>query len=160
MIEDMSLYVPNAKTLSRDQKHFKLKHISLRSCGYVAVDATYINTRAIVSRDHPVLFPVGNPNGVDLSPHMQTSKDRLLGFVSSYVERTEAMRLETAFGMAFGWHGVYEDRMIKDAIADGVECPGMGRFGGVLEGRGVADGWWDGSAVAASGTYDSDESDI
>lgn len=126
-------YLPMASRLPKDEKEYEIGCLSLKSCGYVAIDCSTLNTRA--------LFP-GVPSRGTTGPNdaqsaiqniMQQSKDKLLGRIIPFIAQEERALLTDAFGMVMGWSGIYSERIIEAAMADGVESPGAGRFSGVLE---------------------------
>lgn len=154
ILESMATYVPAVSQLRRDQRRYKLKHLSLKSCGYAALDVHHLHTRAIALPDRPALFEIGGSGEGGISSAMQQTKEKLLARVCLYARPKEIDQLERAFGMVFGWHGIYDEKTTEDAIADGFECPGMGRFSGKILGRSAADTWVDddsdGSAAAGA----------
>lgn len=129
----LAAYVPRALTLVKDEKKYTLKCISFKSCGYVAVDCPFVNTRFILPRGAQGLGGNGNPHNQDISALMQGCKDGLLGRVAPHIKDAETAQLVNAFGMELGWENVYGSQQIAAAEADGVERPGRGRFSGRLE---------------------------
>jgi hypothetical protein len=74
----IAAFLPKAGRLIADEKRYKLKCLSFKTCGYVSVDAAHINTR--------VLLPVGAQGITVPANHlllpariMQRCKDKLLG---------------------------------------------------------------------------------
>lgn len=131
--QSLAAYVPRASKLISDEKKYTLKCLSFKSCGYVAVDCPFINTRFILPRGAQGLGGNGNPHNQDFSALMQGCKDGLLGRIAPHIKDTETAQLVNAFGMELGWENVYGEQQIAAAEADGVERPGRGRFSGRLE---------------------------
>lgn len=126
-------HIPRAARLRRDEQKYTLKCLSFKSCGYVAVDAPFLNTRGILPGGAQGLSGNGNPHGQDLSPLMQRCRDKMLGRVAPYIRSAELFQLVNAFGMDIGWTKVYDEKTIADASADGVDGPGKGRFSGTID---------------------------
>lgn len=144
-------FLPKAGRLISDEKRYKLKCLSFKSCGYVSVDANHINTRA--------LLPLGaqgimNPVNHLLLPAriMQRCKDKLLGQILPFLHAQEMFNLNTAFQMEAGWDSVYDDKVSEDAISDGVDFPGMGRFSGLVESS--YPGAWTGYTSPSESSFD------
>ncbi|CAJ0551141.1 Ff.00g110710.m01.CDS01 [Fusarium sp. VM40] len=135
--DSLRQYIPESYRLRSDEKKYTLKSLSFKSCGYVSVDLTAINTRSILPMGVQGLGGNGNPHGQDLSPLMQHSRDKLLGRIAPCMRGQEVFHLSHVFDMDFGWEGIYDERTISDARADGVETPGMGRFSGTINTAGT-----------------------
>ncbi|KPM43543.1 hypothetical protein AK830_g3001 [Neonectria ditissima] len=129
----LSKHLPQTRRLHHDEKNYKLKCLSFRSCGYVSVDATFLNTRSILPFGAHGLNGNSNPHGQDYSLYMQRCRDKMLGRITSNMTRSEVFQLVNAFGMDIGWTRIYDEKTIADAIADGVEGPGRGRFSGTID---------------------------
>ena len=130
-------YVPDALKLARDEKQYRLRSISLRSCGYVSIDANFSSSRIVLANiaNNSRFHSANGGDGYGASSYMQYTKDRLVAKITTSLNRKEAFALQTAFGMTLGWHGIYDDAIVRNAIGDGGEPPGMGRFSGILEAR-------------------------
>ncbi|KAG5981151.1 hypothetical protein E4U55_003238 [Claviceps digitariae] len=122
-------YIPHVDKLHEDEKNYHLKHLYFRSCGYVIVDAPFLNTAAILSDGHERLSVLSNQ---ELKSLMQNCKDKLLARISPFIKRKEETILR-ALGMTFGWGPAYEKQVIIDARHEGVLRPGQGRFNGTIE---------------------------
>ncbi|KAH7141204.1 hypothetical protein B0J13DRAFT_445592 [Dactylonectria estremocensis] len=128
-------HLPRAAALARDEKNYTLKCLSFKSCGYVSVDSAFINTRGILPHGAQGLTANGNPYGQDISPLMQRCRDKMLARIAPYIRSSEVFQLVHAFGMDIGWDNVYDDKTIDDAVADGVDIPGRGRFSGTIDAK-------------------------
>ncbi|RMJ07330.1 hypothetical protein BHE90_007465 [Fusarium euwallaceae] len=126
-------YLPWVSALEFDELVYSLKCLSFKSCGYVSVDAPFLNTRAILPHGAQGLSGNANPHGHDLTSLMQRCRDKMLGRISPHISSRELFQLINAFGMDIGWENVYDSKMISDAVADGVENPGRGRFSGTID---------------------------
>ncbi|KAM5356398.1 hypothetical protein ACJ41O_003044 [Fusarium nematophilum] len=126
-------YIPFPHRMRSNEKKYTLKCLSFKSCGYVSVDATFLNTRSILPNGAQGLSGNGNPHNQDLSPLMQRCRDRLLGRIAPHIRSQELFQLINAFGLDMGWENVYDAKAISDAAADGVESPGRGRFSGTID---------------------------
>ncbi|KAI8713299.1 F-box domain-containing protein [Fusarium sp. LHS14.1] len=126
-------YLPWINALEVDEKLYSLKCLSFKSCGYVSVDAPFLNTRGILPHGAQGLGGNANPHNQDLTALMQRCRDKMLGRVSPYISSRELFQLINAFGMDIGWENVYDSKTISDAVADGVESPGRGRFSGTID---------------------------
>ncbi|OAQ86497.1 F-box domain-containing protein [Purpureocillium lilacinum] len=117
-------------------ERYQLRSISFKSCGYVSIDQPHIDTRSLVARRRQLL---PNPHAQEAmypSDHMQRCTDTLLGLIIPRLPAQDYINLHYGFGMTFGWQGIYDGRIIQDAVKDGIERPGVGRFSGILEGDG------------------------
>ncbi|TWU74698.1 hypothetical protein ED733_004871 [Metarhizium rileyi] len=127
-------YIPHTADLRGDEYRYCLRCISFRSCGYVSVDAPYLNTRAVLPESlygHGIIHSAES----EISNQMQTCKDQLLAKTTQYMTLQEQGILTNGFGMSMGWAGVYDKQLINDAMLDGVKSPGLGRFSGLIESR-------------------------
>ncbi|KAG5929030.1 hypothetical protein E4U42_007341 [Claviceps africana] len=127
--EAVQEYIPHVNTLHEDEKKYHLTTLCFRSCGYVTVDARFLNTAAILPHGHERLSVLTNKQ---FKYSMQTCKDKLLARISPFIGREEKAILK-AFGMTFGWRPVYEQHVIDDARHEGVFRPGQDRFNGIIE---------------------------
>ncbi|POR33433.1 Uncharacterized protein TPAR_06365 [Tolypocladium paradoxum] len=116
-----------------DEGRYPLTSLSFKSCGYVAIDLPYLDSRAVLPSNMGTLPSMNTSGRPDLSRHMQRCGDKMMGLVVPYLTPQELVNLETGFGMGFGWEGVYDERVIEDAISDGMDYPGLGRFSGVID---------------------------
>jgi hypothetical protein len=140
LLQQAADVIPQCDRLFAEERRYTIKCLSFKSCGYVAVDAANLNTRA--------LFPPG-AHGVTPLIHspstpqriMQRCKDRELAQILPYIGPQETFNLTHAFGMAMGWERVYSQRTIHDATADGVDFPGTGRFSGMVDTSPVPRPW-------------------
>lgn len=125
-------YLPRSDRLILEERRHKLKCLSFKSCGYVSIDAHHINTRGLLPPGAQAIIIPSNPR---LMPPrlMQYCKDKLLGQILPFIHLQEAFNLTTAFHMEMGWDSVYDEKVIDEAITDGVDFPGMGRFSGLVE---------------------------
>jgi hypothetical protein len=130
MAED---FVHRFSQLGPDENRYGLRSLSVKSCGYVVIEAPYLNARATFPPD-----PQPNtPNGLsahmqELAQLMQNCKDKLCGRILPYVRPYERNILEGVFGMHIGWEGVYDEAVRDAAFHDGVQFPGAGRFTGTI----------------------------
>ncbi|KAF4451897.1 f-box containing protein [Fusarium austroafricanum] len=131
--DPLGQHIPCPYRLRSDEKSYTLKCLSFKSCGYVSVDVPALNTRSILPHGVQGLGANGNPHSQDMSPLMQKSRDKLLGRIAPCLRNPELFQLTNAFGMDMGWENVYDERTISDAVADGVEHPGRGRFSGTVD---------------------------
>ncbi|KAF5018723.1 hypothetical protein F66182_9282 [Fusarium sp. NRRL 66182] len=131
--DPLGQYIPTPCRLRSDEKKYALKCLSFKSCGYVSVDKASLNTRTILPLGAQGLGANGNPHTQDLSPLMQRSRDKLLGRIVPYMRGHEVFQLVNAFGMDIGWKKVYDRSTISEAVADGVDSPGLGRFSGTVD---------------------------
>lgn len=137
-IPSLSKFVPQTHKLADDEKKYKLKSLTFKSCGYVSVDADYLDTRSILPGGAQGLTGNGNPHNHDLSILMQRCRDKMLGRITQYLCGEELFQLVNAFGMDIGWATVYDQKTTIDAMADGVDGPGRGRFSGTIDRNGAA----------------------
>jgi hypothetical protein len=128
-------FIPRYRFLRGDELKYQLKCISLKSCGYVLIEAPNINTRATLPPENQSTVTGLYTNGMEMAPLMQHCKDKLCGRIMAYVHPDELQCLENVFGMHTGWEHVYDEAIYEAAVNDGVECPGMGRFSGVLQAK-------------------------
>lgn len=131
-LEPSFKYLPNNRRLTSDRARYGLKSLSFTSCGYVAVDLSHINSRSLIPPNTSILPNINVVNGASLISQMQRSGDKRLGVIVPYIDPEEVAALESTFGMVMGWEHVYDGRSIEDALADGIEHPGSGRFSGVI----------------------------
>ncbi|KAM4064817.1 hypothetical protein HRG_004827 [Hirsutella rhossiliensis] len=132
-LEALSKYLPNTHRLTSDQSRYRLKSLSFKSCGYAAVDLAYIKSRSLIPPNASILPNMNIIDGEELIYQMQRCGDKRLGLIIPYIHPHELVTLESTFGMVMGWENVYDERTIEDALADGIEHPGLGRFSGVIE---------------------------
>lgn len=132
-LEAFSKYLPDAIGLTIDQPRYRLKSVSFKSCGYVAVDLPHINSEPYLPVVSSFSMDSDLVDGTELVNHMQRCRDKRLGYIIQHINRQEVAFLEHTFGMAMGWKGIYNERRIEDALADGVEHPGSGRFSGTID---------------------------
>ncbi|CEI65708.1 hypothetical protein FVEN_g12281 [Fusarium venenatum] len=131
--DPMGQHIPSSHRLRSDAKKYTLKCLSFKSCGYVSVDMADINTRSILPFGTQGLAGNGNPHSANLGPLMMKCRDRLLGRIAPFIRSQESFQLTDAFGLDMGWENIYDQRTISDAIGDGVESPGRGRFSGTID---------------------------
>lgn len=129
-------FIPRAAELYADQKAYKLKCLAFRSCGYVSVDVPFLDTRAVLPDRRRPRTSNTNNHMADLSCLMQQCNDKLLASIVPHIKSHELDVLELLFDMTIGWENVYDERVISDAIADGVESPGRNRFTGMVDTHG------------------------
>jgi hypothetical protein len=136
-------FIPAIINLCDNEQLYKLKRLSFKSCGYVSVDAPFINTAALNASRLNMAFGVSRRGSNDflearrkeLAPYMQTCAGHRLGIVRQEMRSQEVYTLTTAFGMEMGWlKGLYDHDTIRAARLDGMHFPGIARFSGVLEG--------------------------
>ncbi|KZZ99382.1 F-box domain containing protein [Moelleriella libera RCEF 2490] len=126
----LSKFIPRGAELRNDKAKYGLNCLSLKSCGYVAVDAPFIDTYALLPGlpDRP-----GQPsaNVPELKLCMQSCQDSMLAKVIPFIQRDEQSLL-FALRMIVGWDEfIYPKCVIDDAIRDGFR-PGEGRFSGII----------------------------
>ncbi|UNI24438.1 hypothetical protein JDV02_010181 [Purpureocillium takamizusanense] len=127
-------YLPLNTLLRPSGKRNQLRVLSLKSCGYVSIDQTHIDTRSVVGSSWRDGLPKVKSNETPFpATHMQHCKDSLLGLITPHLPPQDRDNLQHGFGMIFGWEGVYDRRIIQDAKKDGIEKPGAGRFSGVVK---------------------------
>lgn len=137
--DPLGQHIPSPHRLHSDEKRYSLKCLSFKSCGYVSIDVAAINTRSILPFGTQGLAGNGNPHSSNLGPLMQKCRDRLLGRIAPFLRTQELFQLTNAFGLDMGWETFYDQKTIADAIADGVECPGRGRFSGTIDAASIAE---------------------
>ncbi|KAH7198691.1 uncharacterized protein B0J16DRAFT_257625 [Fusarium flagelliforme] len=126
-------HVPSSHRLRSDEKKYTLKCLSFKSCGYVLIDVAAINTRSILPLGTQGIAGNADLHSSNLRPLMQKCHDKLLGRIAPFIRSQELFQLTNAFGLDLGWDSVYDQQTIADAIADGVEHPGRGRFSGTID---------------------------
>jgi hypothetical protein len=132
-LENVAASVPDAARLVRDEARYGLTTLSVKSCGYVIIDAPHINSMAVVPRDLKSwrYNPMRDSRG--LSGYMQTCQDGHLGYITPFACPFEKDYLEFGYGMQYGWNGIYDERTKAEALADGYHYGGVGRFSGLIE---------------------------
>ncbi|EHK15176.1 uncharacterized protein TRIVIDRAFT_113329, partial [Trichoderma virens Gv29-8] len=125
-------YLPNVDQLNADEAQYNISSISFKSCGYVFVDMRTLDIRALLPPEGQAAHAFANTIRHDIFHSMQYSKDKHLARILPYMLPLEAKTLEQIFFMDHGWSKVYGSYISDDAIADGFECPGLGRFSGTL----------------------------
>ncbi|PFH61298.1 hypothetical protein XA68_17715 [Ophiocordyceps unilateralis] len=110
---------------------YKLETLSFKSCGYVAVDWPDIRSGDILPTSFEDLPWANYARGRDSD--MRLNEDRMMAMIVPYLKPDEVVNLKRAFGMVTGWDGVYDEDTIQEALDDGIVCPGVGRFSGVLK---------------------------
>ncbi|KND88516.1 hypothetical protein TOPH_06829 [Tolypocladium ophioglossoides CBS 100239] len=104
-----SMYLPRDFP-RHDEKRYRLASLSFKSCGYAAIDLPYLDSRAVLPANTATLPSTNTSDRPDLSRHMQRCRDKMMGLVVPYLASQEQVNLETGFGMAFGWEGIYDER--------------------------------------------------
>ncbi|KAH6603321.1 hypothetical protein Trco_008096 [Trichoderma cornu-damae] len=132
--EDLSPFLPEVERLKFDEGDYCLRSISFKSCGYVFVDVRTLDLRQILPTEGQAAHAIANGLRHDLFHSMQYCKDKFLARILPYLPSVEAKTLEHVFLMEQGWSKVYGEQVCEDAIADGFDCPGMGRFSGTIKG--------------------------
>lgn len=125
-------HIPCAAGLHDDEKKYKLKFMTFKSCGYVSVNTPYLKSRDVLPvpyNGHTVIHTGSH----DIMSLMQFSNDPLLAKTTQYIKDQERAVLVNAFGMTMGWVNIYDAHVIADARADGVQSPGSGRFSGAIK---------------------------
>lgn len=150
----VSGYLPRSSRIISDERRYKLKCLSFKSCGYVHVESGHVNTRAILPPGAQGLIPPIN-NLLLPSRLMMRCKDNMLGQIIPYMRPQEIFNLTTAYDLEMGWANVYHAKVIENAVADGLDFPGLGRFSGLVETD--PNGTWTGYSSASD---DSTESSI
>ncbi|KAL6879723.1 hypothetical protein HDV57DRAFT_89757 [Trichoderma longibrachiatum] len=131
--KDLAPFLPNADQLAADEAQYNLSSITFKSCGYVYLDVRNLDVRALLPAEGQAAHSFVNSLRHDIFHSMQYCKDKLLGRILPYILPSEWKTLETVFLMERGWANLYSTRMSDDAIADGFEYPGTGRFSGTVE---------------------------
>ncbi|KAL7942979.1 hypothetical protein V8C42DRAFT_359904 [Trichoderma barbatum] len=131
--KDLSSFLLNADQLNADEAQYNLSSISFKSCGYVFVDLRTLDIRALLPPEGQAAHAFANTLRHDIFHSMQYCKDKLLARILPYMLASETKTLEQIFLMDSGWSKVYSEHVSDDAIADGFECPGLGRFSGTLQ---------------------------
>ncbi|KAL6693592.1 hypothetical protein J3F84DRAFT_350350 [Trichoderma pleuroticola] len=126
-------YLPHVDQLNADEAQYNLSSISFKSCGYVFIDMRTLDFRALLPPEGQAAHAFASSLRHDMFHSMQYCKDKLLGRILPYLLPSEAKTLEQIFLMDHGWSKVYASHVSDDAIADGFEIPGLGRFSGTLE---------------------------
>jgi hypothetical protein len=133
-------YLPNASALVADEKRYKLRCLSLKSCGYTGAISSRMDFNEVMEPvqlgqlGHHVLATIDLDEWQpEVQKYMQVSRDWRLGRIVPSIPQEEQDRLTGVFGMTMGWRDIYSERMIQEAVADGIRDPGKGRFSGVLE---------------------------
>lgn len=136
ILEKIERFIPSAAELPHDKASYMLKSITLTSCGYVTVDAPFLNSRALSAWHDPFATLQGNSvmanQSQELSGRMQACKDKMVGRLLPHMQSGEKYALVQVFGMVLGWEGVYDKETIDAAHLDGYEFPGLGRFSGTV----------------------------
>ncbi|PTB51074.1 hypothetical protein M431DRAFT_93107 [Trichoderma harzianum CBS 226.95] len=125
-------FLPYADQLNADEAQYNLSSISFKSCGYVFIDLRTLEIRALLPPEGQAAHAFANSLRHDMFHSMQYCKDKLLGRILPYMLTSEVKTLEQIFLMDHGWSKVYPSHVCDDAIADGFEMPGLGRFSGTL----------------------------
>lgn len=130
--------VPEPGRLADDETRYRMHRISLRSCGYVGLNARWVLTRPLLPSS--IYFDSVDRQGREMAAKVVVDLalracEALLGCILPNVDRKEATYLETRMGMRFGWDGVYSEAVRASAVADYIPVPGSGRFSGVLDER-------------------------
>ncbi|OTA07008.1 hypothetical protein A9Z42_0078170 [Trichoderma parareesei] len=131
--KDLAPFLPYADQLAADESQYNLSSITFKSCGYVFIDVRNLDFRALLPPEGPAAHAFINSLRHDIFHSMQYCKDKLLGRILPYILPSEWKTLETVFLMERGWANLYSTQVSDDAIADGFEYPGMGRFSGTVE---------------------------
>ena len=154
-ITSAGAFIPEARRLVADERCYKLKCLMMKSCGYVSVDSSHLETRGLLPAGANSL---GSPAITDAHASiyrlMQRTKDGLFGRIIPYIEPGELSHLTEVFGMNLGWSGIYPEKIINDAIADGTDLPGTGRFSGVLLSTDLGPWAGDSSVVSMPDVWD------
>ncbi|KJZ75689.1 hypothetical protein HIM_04846 [Hirsutella minnesotensis 3608] len=132
---DPLAHLPDHVRFDAMQNDYKLRSLSLKSCGYVAIDCPHIDTVAIMMptrRILPSLEGLSKSAREALSPLMQSMVSGLNGIVVPWMRPYEKLGLADIFDVKWGWKGIYDEQDILDAVADGVVKPGNGRFTGQI----------------------------
>lgn len=106
---------------------YKLKTLSFKSCGYVAIDTPFIKSPRGANLARSDYAQSGLPE-----VYLQTMKEPLAGSIASDVGMAEKQFLAETFGMMYGWGTMYDQSVIDAAIAD-FGGAGLGRVTGTLE---------------------------
>ncbi|TFB00165.1 hypothetical protein CCMA1212_008036 [Trichoderma ghanense] len=131
--KDLAPFLPNADQLAADETQYNLSSITFKSCGYVFLDVRNLDFRALLPPEGQAAHAFVNSLRHDIFHSMQYCKDKLLGRILPYILPSEWKTLENVFLMERGWANLYSTRVCDDAVADGFEYPGTGRFSGTLE---------------------------
>lgn len=110
----------------------RLQNIEFKSCGYVLADVSTINNHDIIpSTQRMVSMPTNMIETLrNLEGYMLRSNYPLLGKVMDDFDDAEDFIMRHAFGMYFGWNGVYDPEVVHAAHEDGFLEQGRGRFTG------------------------------
>ncbi|PHH79804.1 hypothetical protein CDD82_2160 [Ophiocordyceps australis] len=139
VLAELSLHLPEAHLFhSNSHQDYGIKILSLKSCGYVAVDQPHLYTRNVLPADARFDFACSfferRESQFNTLQHvMQYSNDKFLGLIIPHIKPQEQALLVSAFGMSMGWDGVYPRQVIDDALADRDSYPGQGRFSGLIQ---------------------------
>ncbi|KAI5924633.1 hypothetical protein F4810DRAFT_709216 [Camillea tinctor] len=127
------------------RKQLKLRKLKFKSCGYVLIaDHRFLASRPPTMSAHEILGIEVAHGGLHhrgcrpmgcVQWFMQMPTDRHLGRIVPYLDDKEERALKKVFGFRIGWHGVYDEQVIRTAADDGTFWnPGSGRFSGSIDG--------------------------
>ena len=137
-LEAVSSFLPKATDLPSDEMRYKLKCLSIKSCGYVIIDMPHIDTRAVTPPDVAnYVSSIVRAAANSMAGIMQSCRDKLLGKISPFMPVAELRYLESGYGVTSGWDSIYDERTRAEAVSDGLDHAGHGRFSGVVEASGV-----------------------
>ena len=126
--------IPDAGRLRSEERSYKLKRLTFKTCGYIMLDHPLFTMRNMSpANGFPNFIVSGVQPRAELSRLMQQCKDRLLGRIAPYITVGEDVVLEQVFNFGMGWKSLYDPKIIEHAVADGIEYPGSGRFYGTVE---------------------------
>lgn len=132
MIERLRSIIPDAGELSEEEGKYKLKLLSFKSCGYVSLAHPAFNIDRMVPVAEMALFSDMIPLSSSLTPLMQRCKDKLMGVTMPFAMLNDRIPFLDVFELKMGWLGIYEDKILRHAQADGCRRCGAGRFSGTV----------------------------
>jgi hypothetical protein len=131
-VDAVSNFIPDSANLRRDERKYRLRCLSVKSCGYVVVDTPSLDPTAILPPTYQLNYVIRNGTR-EFAKLMQSCQDQMLAQIAPAMKLREQFLLTNAFGMTLGWNNIYDPHVICRAKADCVLDPGTCRFSGEIE---------------------------
>jgi len=109
-----------------------LRKLEFTSCGYVRLPMDFDQSMLEGIIGHNLQHANLTKRINDIDPHMMKSLDNYLGVIINYIPAVEVAALENAWNFDMGWR-VSQPELFADAVLDGNNNPGGGRFNGLIE---------------------------
>ncbi|KAM3504649.1 hypothetical protein MY10362_003427 [Beauveria mimosiformis] len=131
-LQQLTHIIPDARELFKEEALYALESLTFKSCGYVNLDHERFHLGSMISSSEMSLLSATLPTVSEFTPFMQRCNKNLVARIVNFEMANDRFPFARVFNFTFGWHGVYDGKIINAAEADKCQAFGPGRFSGLL----------------------------